>query len=107
MTAGAVDDAGTFTCHWFDKHQNGEVSFGFFNSMTLITVEDDDKLPGPDFADYAERAYKAYGDKANWKNYLGKPMPKWLELPENIRTYWTAAAGQIISDCNGKYSRRE
>jgi len=40
----------------------------------------------------AEGMYQAYGRKADWKNFQGKPMPSWDDLPENIRTYWEASA---------------
>lgn len=39
--------------------------------------------------------YEAYGDVADWKNYEGKRMPSWDELPEDIRVKWTAAAKAI------------
>lgn len=44
----------------------------------------------------ARVAYDAYGDKAEWKNYLGKPMPAWDELPENTRSYWVASVRAIL-----------
>jgi hypothetical protein len=44
-----------------------------------------------------EVGYKAYGDSVGWKNYLGRPMPEWGELPEAIRGAWIAAAGAIVS----------
>jgi len=42
--------------------------------------------------------YQAYGNKANWKNHQGEPMPQWSELPENIRSYWGAAAACAMRD---------
>lgn len=39
--------------------------------------------------------YQAYGDAAGWKNYQGNPMPTWEELPEAIKSYWSAAALKI------------
>jgi len=39
--------------------------------------------------------YEHYGNKAGWKNYLGRPMPKWEELPEPIREAWMAASQGI------------
>ena len=38
----------------------------------------------------AQVLYEAYGDKANWKNYAGLPMPTWNDLPDNIKSYWEA-----------------
>jgi len=42
-----------------------------------------------------EIGYEAYGDAADWKNYEGKPMPRWVELPQHIRDKWAAAASAI------------
>ena len=104
MTAGALDTDMAVTCYWFDADENNFSAT--FNPLALMTQEEDKSLPGPDFGDYAERAYMAYGEKAKWKNFQGNPMPKWAELPENIRTCWTAAAAKIIEDCNTKYNTR-
>lgn len=41
--------------------------------------------------------YDAYGDVADWKAWNGKPMPKWDELPEDIRVKWTASAVAITN----------
>lgn len=43
--------------------------------------------------------YDAYGAKADWKNYEGKPMPKWDDLPQHIRDKWAAAARAIVEAC--------
>lgn len=40
-------------------------------------------------------AYTAYGKRTDFKNYLGKPLPPWDELPRNIQKSWIAAAGAI------------
>lgn len=104
MTAGVADDAGILRCDWFDEDDNAFSSA--FSPLTLMTQDEDDSLPGPYFKEYAERAYMAYGDKADWKNFRGDPMPTWEALPENIRTYWQAATVQVITDCNGKYNAR-
>jgi hypothetical protein len=47
---------------------------------------------------WAKIGYDAYGEAADWKNYQGKPMPKWEELPENIRRYWRVAAAAIVEN---------
>jgi hypothetical protein len=39
----------------------------------------------------ARKAYGAYGERVGWKNYLGKPMPKFDDLPANIQAGWMAA----------------
>lgn len=43
----------------------------------------------------ARLGYEAYGNKANWKNYQGNPMPIWEDLPDNIKEYWKANAMAI------------
>lgn len=48
-------------------------------------------------AQVAYEAYEAYGDEAEWKNYLGKPMPVWADLPENTRSYWVASVRAILN----------
>lgn len=39
--------------------------------------------------------YEAYGAEAEWKNYAGKPMPAWGDLPQHIRDKWAVAANAI------------
>jgi len=43
-----------------------------------------------------EVGYQAYGDSVGWKNYLGRPMPTWAELPEAIQVAWNRAAYAIV-----------
>lgn len=50
------------------------------------------------FLALAKIGYQAYGDKADWKNYQGFPMPTWENLPENIKGYWIAVATAITSN---------
>jgi hypothetical protein len=52
-------------------------------------------------------AYEVYGGVTGGLNYLGKPMPEWDDLPEQIRLAWgtTAQAAanamqQIVSTAN-------
>ena len=108
MTVGmSVEHDGKEGTHVFHCWWTGEGDAplnGHFPDAALLPQNGDDALPGPHFKEYAERAYKAYGDKADWKNFRGDPMPEWGDLPENIRTYWQAAAVQVITDCNGKYN---
>lgn len=40
-------------------------------------------------------AYEAYGNAVDWKNYTGKPMPKWADLPDKIRAAWQTAADAV------------
>jgi hypothetical protein len=44
----------------------------------------------------ARIGYEAYGKKADWKAYDGKPMPQWHELPQHIRDKWMAATEAIL-----------
>lgn len=49
----------------------------------------------------AEVGYIAYGMHAEWKNYKGKPMPTWDELPQqHIRDKWAIAA-KAIAEASG------
>lgn len=43
-----------------------------------------------------EVGYQAYGDAVDWKNYLGRPIPAWRDLPEPIRGAWDRAAYAIV-----------
>lgn len=53
-------------------------------------------MPSP-FTDLAKIAYQAYGDQAEWKNFAGDPMPRWVALGERIQGCWEAAAEAIYS----------
>lgn len=46
--------------------------------------------------DLTHRAYAAYGDTVDWKNYAGLPMPQWPDLGEKIQRAWLAAIGAAI-----------
>jgi len=50
------------------------------------------------YEDLAHIGYDAYGAAADWKNYQGKPMPKWDELPPDIRMKWRAATAAIVEN---------
>jgi hypothetical protein len=45
----------------------------------------------------AARAYAAYGDVTEWKNYRHEPMPRFVDLPEKIQKAWVAAATRAFS----------
>lgn len=47
--------------------------------------------------DLAEAAYRAYGEVTGFKNYQGRPMPGFGELPETIQQAWEAAAVAALS----------
>lgn len=40
----------------------------------------------------ARRLYEVYCESSGAKNFRGDPCPAWDELPEAIRTHWTAVA---------------
>jgi hypothetical protein len=40
-------------------------------------------------------AYQAYGESVGWKNHLGKAMPRWDDLPSEIREAWRVAADAV------------
>lgn len=102
MTVGERGTDGQLTCYWFDEY--GNVFSSTFHPLALLLQDENESLPRLDFVEYAERAYVAYGDKADWKNFKGDPMPAWGDLPPNIHTYWTAAVTQIIADWNSMYN---
>jgi hypothetical protein len=52
-----------------------------------------------------EVGYRAYGDSVGWKNYLGKPMPEWGDLPGAIRTAWDSAAYAIVNEATRLYDQ--
>jgi len=48
--------------------------------------------------DYTRIAYEAYVDSTGGVNYQGLPMPKYEELPSNIRSAWYAAVQAVINE---------
>lgn len=40
-------------------------------------------------------AYNAYGDHASWLTFDGRPMPRWDELGDAVRSHWIAAAARV------------
>lgn len=40
-------------------------------------------------------AYAAYGAAVDYKNFAGKPMPQWPELPTKIREAWVITAARL------------
>lgn len=46
----------------------------------------------------AQRAYKAYAEATDNKNFRGEPMPEWADLPQPIRNAWRAAAESVRHD---------
>ena len=48
------------------------------------------------YTELAEVAYVAYAKSAKNKNYQGKPMPAWDELPPRIRQHWIAAMVAVV-----------
>lgn len=44
----------------------------------------------------ARELYLAYCESSGWKNFRGEPCPPWDELPEAVRTHWTAVASYVL-----------
>jgi hypothetical protein len=44
----------------------------------------------------AQFAYYSYGAQTGWKNYQGLPMPKWADLPSNIRAAWRNSTKTVL-----------
>lgn len=55
-------------------------------------------MPQHDVTYLSKKAYKAYGDRAQWKNHLGKPMPQWDDLPFAIQENWDAVTLFFIKE---------
>lgn len=52
--------------------------------------------PDEFFIPYAESAFNAYGEKANWKTWDDKPMPQWNEVGEEVQSRWLAAVKDVF-----------
>lgn len=46
---------------------------------------------------FGQIAYEAYADTVDHKNWQGKPMRPWGELPTRIQEAWEASATAIRS----------
>ena len=57
-------------------------------------------MPTIVWRDIAQVAYNTYGEHQNWRNYLDKPMPKWEDLPEDIKLAWEAAVLEAYMEAN-------
>jgi hypothetical protein len=49
----------------------------------------------------AKKAYFAYGQTTDFKNYQGLPMPEWENLPEAIQKAWGNAASTLAQPAAG------
>lgn len=98
VTRSGMSHDDSWCCEWFSIQGLGVAEFP---AATLVSQEE---LHFGTFADLAKQAYCAYGDEAEWKNYQGKLMPDWDDLPENIRRYWHAATVHIVSIVNSKHN---
>jgi hypothetical protein len=58
------------------------------------------------WAKLGESAYDAYGAVVVFKNYQGKPMPKWDDLTLIIQSAWIAAAMEAI-DLAEQYASKD
>ena len=50
---------------------------------------------------------EAYGEATGGKNYQGRPMPPWDELPEAIRHAWDAAVQAVLRQTAGEPDHAE
>jgi len=57
--------------------------------------------------DLAELAYHAYGDTTDHKNFLGDPMPEWVDLPEKIKDAWFSAAIAVRASVRAELEARD
>lgn len=53
----------------------------------------------------AEKAYNAYGQSTNFKNFLGQDMPKFTNLPEAIKKAWIAAIECIVYESISEWTK--
>lgn len=55
----------------------------------------------------AKLAYDAYCDHADWKNFEGKPIPQWDELPEStgVQEKWRVAIQEVLTQ--GRLARED
>lgn len=51
-------------------------------------------MPSP-LTDLARRAFDAYGDRAQWTNVAGEPIPQWPQIGDRIQDCWEAAARAV------------
>lgn len=56
--------------------------------------------PDDYFLPFAEIAFNAYGEKAEWKTWDGKPMPQWDAVGEVVQQRWVAAVKAIFRRLN-------
>lgn len=56
----------------------------------------------PDDVQLAARGYNAYGAKAGWTTYDGKPMPTWDKLGEVVQGRWIEATREIRTALGGR-----
>lgn len=79
-------------------HKDGEVYWNNMQLRFIRPLDRRDAMGTPfDYTYLGKVGYDAYGADADWKNYQGKPMPKWEELPADIRRKWTVAAKAITA----------
>lgn len=45
-----------------------------------------------DVTPLAKHMFDAYGEHCGWKAWDGRPMPRWEDLNEAVRSHWKAAA---------------
>lgn len=55
-------------------------------------------MPYIDFELLAKKAYHAYGETTNFKNYQGLPMPEWENLGEKIQKAWISVVIFLLKE---------
>ena len=52
--------------------------------------------PDSYFVPFAESAFNAYGEKARWKTFDGRDMPRWDQVGEDVQQRWVAAVKDVF-----------
>ena len=52
--------------------------------------------PDEYFIPYAEAAFNAYGNAANWRIWDDRPMPRWDAVGAAIQARWVAATKAVF-----------
>lgn len=99
LAARAVRDlveSGHNVTHAMVHAGGGRVELTVLRKGAMATVLRSDGGPATaayvDPRDIAAHLYAVYCESSGGKNFRGDPCPPWVDLPEAIRTHWTAVA---------------
>lgn len=53
-----------------------------------------------DYSLLAKKSYYSYGNRTNFKNFMGNPMPKWDDLTPEIKEAWKEAVLCCVGEFN-------